>query len=437
MAYQLIYTSVRRGLIPGRSGYTIAARHSQIRERLVSELERISHYEFTKSGYSPRVFSHRIINLSGSSFHIFSRIVDAGSDYTGRTNYLAHHIVCDPSELNASQANPAEILSEFNWLDSFEGDPRYLNDDEIVDLSKYNGKIQLPAKKWKLLRGAAADAALLVDENNQAKNSIIVCNDDQLSDEKTLLHLIGESALIVQNPNNITFTTYYQDGDTLTDFQWVGCSDDSVLLDKSTSRETFRLSKLEQSVPNNAAATKAEKGKITHSQITKNKNNSSLNSPSSARVQTPEPSAIEKEKIRRHYAPNEGVENVKLSATLPRVSQGYTGADVVSSIDGNNYNNKQKETFIFRYLKHLIIGSISMIFIVALLLFYLLSYQPNQQLNNNIQGFLAERKYTEANNYLNKFLKERPNWKEKIVDIRRDQIFAPMQELTNKKLLGL
>ena len=50
MAYQLIYTSVPRGLVPGRSGYTIAARHRQIRDRLVSEIERISRYSYTKGG---------------------------------------------------------------------------------------------------------------------------------------------------------------------------------------------------------------------------------------------------------------------------------------------------------------------------------------------------------------------------------------------------
>ncbi len=42
MAYQIIYTSVRRGLIPGRSGYTVAARHRQIRDRLVDVIERVS-----------------------------------------------------------------------------------------------------------------------------------------------------------------------------------------------------------------------------------------------------------------------------------------------------------------------------------------------------------------------------------------------------------
>ena len=83
MAYQLIYTSVPRGLVPGRSGYTIAARHRQIRDRLVSEIERISRYSYSKGGSSPIIYAHRIYDISGVSFHVFTRIVDAGSDYTG------------------------------------------------------------------------------------------------------------------------------------------------------------------------------------------------------------------------------------------------------------------------------------------------------------------------------------------------------------------
>ena len=64
MAYQLIYTSVPRGLVPGRSGYTIAARHRQIRDRLVSEIERISRYSYSKGGSSPIIYAHRTVSYT-------------------------------------------------------------------------------------------------------------------------------------------------------------------------------------------------------------------------------------------------------------------------------------------------------------------------------------------------------------------------------------
>ena len=163
MAYQLIYTSVPRGLVPGRSGYTIAARHRQIRDRLVSEIERISRYAYSKDGSSPVIYAHRIFDISGVIFHVFTRIVDAGSDYTGRTNYLAHHLICDSKELSASGAKPAEILEGHSWVDSFQEEPRYFDDHEIIDLSRYAGSLKLPANNWKLIRGEAADAALLLE----------------------------------------------------------------------------------------------------------------------------------------------------------------------------------------------------------------------------------------------------------------------------------
>ena len=75
MAYQLIYTSVPRGLVPGRSGYTIAARHRQIRDRLVSEIERISRYAYSKDGSSPVIYAHRIFDISGVIKHTISALV--------------------------------------------------------------------------------------------------------------------------------------------------------------------------------------------------------------------------------------------------------------------------------------------------------------------------------------------------------------------------
>ena len=66
MAYQLIYTSVRRGLIPGRSGYTVAARHRQIRERLVSEIERVSGYTYAKKGQSLKIYAHRKFDINSN-----------------------------------------------------------------------------------------------------------------------------------------------------------------------------------------------------------------------------------------------------------------------------------------------------------------------------------------------------------------------------------
>ena len=208
MAYQLIYTSVPRGLVPGRSGYTIAARHRQIRDRLVSEIERISRYSYSKGGSSPIIYAHRIFDISGVSFHVFTRIVDAGSDYTGRTNYLAHHLICDAEELSRSRAKAAEIMNGFDWVDLFQDEPRYFEDDEIIDLSQFAGTLKLPAKSWKQIRGEAADAALLVENKSKIKNSILVFGEDSYSTQKKLIRLLGESSCLLSSPNQITYTTY-------------------------------------------------------------------------------------------------------------------------------------------------------------------------------------------------------------------------------------
>jgi len=193
MAYQLIYTSVRRGLIPGRSGYTVAARHRQIRDRLVADLERISSYTFAKSGSSPVVYAHRKLEVSGADFHILSRIVDAGSDYTGRTNHLAHHLVCEPKEVAACKVTPAEVMLQFGWRDSYDEEPRYLSDHEIVDLAGFAERTRLPAEAWKSLRGAAADAALPLEDEAARAGAIFVVPPDDVGWQQKLLALFAES----------------------------------------------------------------------------------------------------------------------------------------------------------------------------------------------------------------------------------------------------
>ena len=45
------------------------------------------------------IFSHRIIPISGGRFHVLSCTRDAGADYTGRTNHIAHHVIVEPREI--------------------------------------------------------------------------------------------------------------------------------------------------------------------------------------------------------------------------------------------------------------------------------------------------------------------------------------------------
>ena len=94
MAWQLIYTSAPRSLEAGRSGFGTVARHRAISPLLVSAIERASQFSRLPGLDAGRViFCHRIIALAGTRFHVLSSIRDAGADYTGRTNHIAHHVI--------------------------------------------------------------------------------------------------------------------------------------------------------------------------------------------------------------------------------------------------------------------------------------------------------------------------------------------------------
>ena len=79
---------------------------------------------FEKCPWAPRSFR-------------FTKICDAGLDYTNRTNYLAHHLVLDGFEI-ATSPSPAEIFLNWDgWLRTWTDGPRYLGEEEAVTLTGY------------------------------------------------------------------------------------------------------------------------------------------------------------------------------------------------------------------------------------------------------------------------------------------------------------
>ncbi len=209
MAYQLIYTSYHTSLVQGRSGFSTVARSQAMPERLVAEIERVSQYDI-RSG---EVFSHRIISVQTQIYHVLTRIKDSGVDYTNRNNYIAHHLILSDMEVSAISANPAEVMLGFDgWANSFEGQPRFIEDIDVSVLDK--SILSLPAKNWQIYFGDSAYASVL---GNNAK---IYANVD---DAEILLRLYGESLMLLKHKNgdwSKTFTTHILPVDRFTDFNW-------------------------------------------------------------------------------------------------------------------------------------------------------------------------------------------------------------------------
>ncbi|HUS33838.1 MAG TPA: hypothetical protein VM680_00665, partial [Verrucomicrobiae bacterium] len=187
MPRQLIYTSAPRGLTPGQSGYCTVARSRDLREALIPRIEKLSYY--TPEGNSSAVIcAHRILDLRGMHFHVLSRIVDAGLDFTKRRSFLAHHLIFEPDELPAS-ASPAEIFLQWKgWVESWTGDPQWLEDNRPVPATATGRECEI----------AKADVWVTGDETGR----------------KNFLQSLVEAGA----DWNITFTNCFQPGDHADDF---------------------------------------------------------------------------------------------------------------------------------------------------------------------------------------------------------------------------
>ena len=119
MPQQLIYTSAPRGLVAGRSGYCTVARSATMREALMLRLEQFSYYDHLSlvGGTERPVLACRVIDLRGTRYHVLSRIQDAGLDFTGRTNFIAHHLVVTPEEVSQM---PTPAMAFRKWADDSE-----------------------------------------------------------------------------------------------------------------------------------------------------------------------------------------------------------------------------------------------------------------------------------------------------------------------------
>ncbi len=215
MAFQQVYTSYSTSLVQGRTGFSTVARCRDIPERLVSEIERISQYDIP----SGTVFSHRIIDC-GVRYHVLTRTKDCGVDYTNRNNYIAHHLIFSENEIATITVNPAEILSGYSqWLDSFEGEPRYLPEVDSSSFDKLH-KFKLPAENWLAKFGDCAYAASL------GSSASIFAGLEQGS---ALLRLYGESLHLLAHKNedwSITFTTHIFPSEKSSDFCWYASSEE-------------------------------------------------------------------------------------------------------------------------------------------------------------------------------------------------------------------
>lgn len=225
MAWQLIYTSAPRLLEAGRTGFGTVARHRAVSGMLSSSVERFSQFA-RLPGHDPRrvVYAHRILSVGSGTFHVLSCLQDAGSDYTGRTNHIAHHLIAEPREtraLSAAGLTPADVLLSMAWRSSWSEVPRYLDPAEEVDLSCFPASA---SHAWSAVTGNPASACMLM--SREAHKGCYIITPPGISS----LELFRESLLADPTQAWQTrFTTCLEPNDDVADFHWVALSSASPM----------------------------------------------------------------------------------------------------------------------------------------------------------------------------------------------------------------
>ena len=226
MPQQLIYTSAPRGIVAGRSGYCTVARSAKMREPLMLQLEKFSYYQHLSltGGQERPIYSCRIVDIRGTRFHVLSRIQDAGLDFTGRTNFIAHHLVFTPEEIRQFPTPPVILREWPGWVKSWTKDPQMLEKEDWADLTAFAGRSSVPAQTWQRVTGDAVNGYGLLEARAGASFRV----DDQA--DETVLELIAESLELLEVRDtrrdfhttawNYTFTTSMQEQDNPADFRW-------------------------------------------------------------------------------------------------------------------------------------------------------------------------------------------------------------------------
>jgi hypothetical protein len=226
MPQQLIYTSAPRGLVAGRSGHCTVARSATMREALMLQLEKLSYYQHLSlsGGQERRIYSSRVVDIRGARYHVLSRIQDAGLDFTGRTNFLAHHLVFTPEEVRQFCSPPIILRGWTGWETSWQKEPKLLENEDWSGLACLSAKASIPAISWQQLTGDAVNGYGLLESRPGISFRV-----DNVAEEQ-ILALFAESLELfeLRDPRRdfrasawqYTFTTSMQEQDNPADFRW-------------------------------------------------------------------------------------------------------------------------------------------------------------------------------------------------------------------------
>jgi len=178
-----------------------------MRAGLVTALEQMSVYAHRPSAPHPLIYSYQNIQLTGTLYRVLTRTRDAGLDFTGRTNFIAHHLVFEFGE-SIENISPAEILLDWaGWRSVWDGNSRSVPDLSSSEILGGIAPLAPPCRAWREITGDSGYAASPFSHGGgcwwlHSKRT-----------EEEVLRLMGESLRLLPDQTSeslwaTTFTTY-------------------------------------------------------------------------------------------------------------------------------------------------------------------------------------------------------------------------------------
>jgi len=210
MAKEIVVTSVPRGIKLGRTGFQVVMRTAGIGDGVMSSLEQLAAYRHVNpqgSGRNPVIYSYRSVRGTTGQLSVLGRTVDAGNDFSNRSNKLAHLLSVDSAELSTLRnSSPAAVLAaiEGRLATVWQGGP----EERASPFALPSPPVQ-PAvcRHWEGATGDAGWGGVLAQRAVRGQPSLVIAPDCSPTWCRTLLELFQEVYALLP-PDNRWRTTF-------------------------------------------------------------------------------------------------------------------------------------------------------------------------------------------------------------------------------------
>ncbi len=222
MMQEIVFTSARRGLRSGSTGFCTVRSTRGMPGNLAQLLERLTGYAHvfdaygSEAAWNPVSYAHYIARLGGQRFHILSRISNAPLDHTNRSNKLAHLLTTDSTALAVELSEgPASESLQIPWITTWSSDsePSVLSDDQQLTLPMAAQVRTGICEAWKEATGDAGWAAVLASyaADSQSPLQIILPRNVGTRSEHWTLRLVNEalSLLPPESRWDVSYSTFF------------------------------------------------------------------------------------------------------------------------------------------------------------------------------------------------------------------------------------